>query len=238
MRTRALAARVSKELEIPVIGIGAGPECDGQVLVWQDMLGLCDTVAPKFVKRFGEVGEAMRAPSRSTRKKSRAEPFRRRNTATAWRTRPSCWKNSTSLSPGHMCVTSSTFRRCALSRRRKFNRRGKRTGIRLCRTLREECRGVLQQAGQAFRPASEVDGHKGFLRHLKRGNKAERSGGLVAEARVIAACPTRITNSQPRERAISCPRRIRAPPMPLPGAKAARPAGRGPEPSSPRPSAW
>ena len=57
----ALAARVSKELEIPVIGIGAGPECDGQVLVWQDMLGLCDTVAPKFVKRFGEVGEAMRA---------------------------------------------------------------------------------------------------------------------------------------------------------------------------------
>ena len=50
----ALAARVSKELEIPVIG-------DGQVLVWQDMLGLCDTVAPKFVKRFGEVGEAMRA---------------------------------------------------------------------------------------------------------------------------------------------------------------------------------
>ena len=57
----ALAAHVSKELEIPVIGIGAGPECDGQVLVWQDMLGLCDTVAPKFVKRFGEVGEAMRA---------------------------------------------------------------------------------------------------------------------------------------------------------------------------------
>ena len=57
----ALAARVSKELEIPVIGIGAGPECDGQVLVWQDMLGLCDTVAPKFVKRFGDVGEAMRA---------------------------------------------------------------------------------------------------------------------------------------------------------------------------------
>lgn len=57
----ALAARISREISIPTIGIGAGPGCDGQVLVWQDMLGLCDTVSPKFVKRFGAVGEAMRA---------------------------------------------------------------------------------------------------------------------------------------------------------------------------------
>nr|WP_206214955.1 MULTISPECIES: 3-methyl-2-oxobutanoate hydroxymethyltransferase [unclassified Desulfovibrio] len=56
----ALAARVTSELEIPTIGIGAGPDCDGQVLVWQDMLGMFDRVAPKFVRRFGEVGEAMR----------------------------------------------------------------------------------------------------------------------------------------------------------------------------------
>ncbi len=57
----ALAARVTKELEIPTIGIGAGPDCDGQVLVWQDMLGMFDRVAPKFVRRFGAVGDAMRA---------------------------------------------------------------------------------------------------------------------------------------------------------------------------------
>ena len=56
----ALAARITSELEIPTIGIGAGPDCDGQVLVWQDMLGMFDHVAPKFVRRFGEVGEAMR----------------------------------------------------------------------------------------------------------------------------------------------------------------------------------
>lgn len=57
----ALAARITEEISIPTIGIGAGPGCDGQVLVWQDMLGLCDTVSPKFVKRFGTVGETMRA---------------------------------------------------------------------------------------------------------------------------------------------------------------------------------
>ena len=57
----ALAARITRELEVPVIGIGAGPDCDGQVLVWQDMLGLSDGGTPKFVKRFGAVGEAARA---------------------------------------------------------------------------------------------------------------------------------------------------------------------------------
>ena len=56
----ALAARITRELEIPVIGIGAGPDCDGQVLVWQDMLGLNDGGTPKFVRRFGAVGEAAR----------------------------------------------------------------------------------------------------------------------------------------------------------------------------------
>ncbi|MDR3361329.1 MAG: 3-methyl-2-oxobutanoate hydroxymethyltransferase [Desulfovibrio sp.] len=55
-----LATRVTRELSIPTIGIGAGPHCDGQVLVWQDMCGLLETT-PKFVKKFGEVGAAMRA---------------------------------------------------------------------------------------------------------------------------------------------------------------------------------
>lgn len=54
-----LAELISKELRIPTIGIGAGSACDGQVLVWQDMLGLFDDYVPKFVKRFAEGGEMM-----------------------------------------------------------------------------------------------------------------------------------------------------------------------------------
>ncbi|AEH10543.1 MULTISPECIES: 3-methyl-2-oxobutanoate hydroxymethyltransferase [Protofrankia] len=49
-----LAARVSKELTIPVVGIGAGPDCDAQVLVWQDMAGLSDAHA-RFVKHYADL---------------------------------------------------------------------------------------------------------------------------------------------------------------------------------------
>jgi 3-methyl-2-oxobutanoate hydroxymethyltransferase len=49
-----LAARVTASLSIPAIGIGAGPDCDAQVLVWQDMAGLTPRVA-KFAKRFGDM---------------------------------------------------------------------------------------------------------------------------------------------------------------------------------------
>lgn len=55
-----LATRVSAELTIPTIGIGAGAGCDGQVLVNQDMLGMFHDFTPKFVRRFAEVGEVMR----------------------------------------------------------------------------------------------------------------------------------------------------------------------------------
>lgn len=55
----ALAARVAKELTIPVIGIGAGPDCDGQVLVLQDMLGLNDGFRPKFLRRYAELAETV-----------------------------------------------------------------------------------------------------------------------------------------------------------------------------------
>ncbi|MDL2266629.1 3-methyl-2-oxobutanoate hydroxymethyltransferase [Desulfovibrio sp. OttesenSCG-928-G15] len=56
-----IAARVTKALTIPTIGIGAGPDCDGQVLVWQDMLGMFSDFTPKFVKQYAKLGEQARA---------------------------------------------------------------------------------------------------------------------------------------------------------------------------------
>lgn len=54
-----LAKKVTEMLDIPTIGIGAGPMCDGQVLVYQDMLGMYMDFKPKFVKRFGSIGQDM-----------------------------------------------------------------------------------------------------------------------------------------------------------------------------------
>ncbi|MGN0243108.1 MAG: 3-methyl-2-oxobutanoate hydroxymethyltransferase [Lachnospiraceae bacterium] len=56
-----LAEMITKELRIPTIGIGAGNVCDGQVLVYQDMLGMFSDFTPKFVKRFANVGEVMKS---------------------------------------------------------------------------------------------------------------------------------------------------------------------------------
>ncbi len=56
-----LAAEITAELEIPTIGIGAGSHCDGQILVTQDMLGMNLDFAPKFVKKYSEVGTAIRS---------------------------------------------------------------------------------------------------------------------------------------------------------------------------------
>lgn len=50
-----LAARITEMLDIPTIGIGAGPACDGQVLVIHDILGLCEKYSPKFVKRYADL---------------------------------------------------------------------------------------------------------------------------------------------------------------------------------------
>ena len=55
-----LATLITKQLNIPTIGIGAGNGCDGQVLVNQDMLGTFSDFTPKFVKRYAEVGEIMK----------------------------------------------------------------------------------------------------------------------------------------------------------------------------------
>lgn len=55
-----IADIVTEQLRIPTIGIGAGKGCDGQVLVYQDMLGMFSDFTPKFVKRFANIGEVMK----------------------------------------------------------------------------------------------------------------------------------------------------------------------------------
>lgn len=55
-----LAEYISRQLTIPVIGIGAGAGCDGQVLVYQDMLGMYSDFTPKFVKKFADIGQRMK----------------------------------------------------------------------------------------------------------------------------------------------------------------------------------
>lgn len=54
-----VATQISQQLTIPAIGIGAGAGCDGQVLVYHDMLGLYDRLQPRFVKQYGALGEAV-----------------------------------------------------------------------------------------------------------------------------------------------------------------------------------
>jgi 3-methyl-2-oxobutanoate hydroxymethyltransferase len=56
---RELAAEITKAVQIPTIGIGAGPDCDGQILVLHDMLGLTFQAAPKFARRYANVGETI-----------------------------------------------------------------------------------------------------------------------------------------------------------------------------------
>ena len=55
-----IAALITEQLHIPTVGIGAGKDCDGQVLVYQDMLGMFSDFTPKFVKRYANIGEVMK----------------------------------------------------------------------------------------------------------------------------------------------------------------------------------
>lgn len=55
-----LAARITKELNIPTIGIGAGKDCDGQVLVYHDLVGLFERFTPKFVKQYVNLSPQIR----------------------------------------------------------------------------------------------------------------------------------------------------------------------------------
>lgn len=59
-----VAARITEVLRIPTIGIGAGPDCDGQVLVWTDMAGMADW-QPRFAKVFAPVGELLGQAARA-----------------------------------------------------------------------------------------------------------------------------------------------------------------------------
>lgn len=71
----ALAALISSKLSIPTIGIGAGAGCDGQVLVYQDMLKMFSDFKPKFVKNFADIGQSMRDAFSSYIYEVKAETF-------------------------------------------------------------------------------------------------------------------------------------------------------------------
>jgi len=61
---RELAAQITRELRIPTIGIGAGPDCDGQILVIHDLLGLTFGQTPKFARQYANVGEIISKAAR------------------------------------------------------------------------------------------------------------------------------------------------------------------------------
>ena len=57
---KELAQEITQSLKVPTIGIGAGVECDGQVLVINDILGLFEDFKPKFVRRYAELGKEIK----------------------------------------------------------------------------------------------------------------------------------------------------------------------------------
>jgi 3-methyl-2-oxobutanoate hydroxymethyltransferase len=71
----SLAAKITETVSVPTIGIGAGVHCDGQVLVWQDALGLLVDFDPKFVKRFADVHSEMKRGVEAYCREVRARQF-------------------------------------------------------------------------------------------------------------------------------------------------------------------
>jgi 3-methyl-2-oxobutanoate hydroxymethyltransferase len=70
-----LAKKVTNSISVPTIGIGAGPHCDGQVLVVYDMIGLTEEFKPRFVRRYSEGAETMRTAFRAYIKDVKASKF-------------------------------------------------------------------------------------------------------------------------------------------------------------------
>ncbi|MFC5287404.1 3-methyl-2-oxobutanoate hydroxymethyltransferase [Actinokineospora guangxiensis] len=70
-----VAKRVTHELRVPTVGIGAGPDCDGQVLVWQDMAGLRRAKPPRFVKRYADVASVLLGAARDFAEDVRSREF-------------------------------------------------------------------------------------------------------------------------------------------------------------------
>jgi 3-methyl-2-oxobutanoate hydroxymethyltransferase len=70
-----LARRVTESLRIPTIGIGAGPDCDGQILVTHDMLGIFTKFRPRFVRRYAELDKIMASAFEQYRKDVKARGF-------------------------------------------------------------------------------------------------------------------------------------------------------------------
>lgn len=66
---------IANKLDIPVIGIGAGATCDGQVLVFHDMVGYASDITPKFVKRYANIGETIREAVETYNKEVEARSF-------------------------------------------------------------------------------------------------------------------------------------------------------------------
>ncbi len=72
---RSLARTITDAIEIPTIGIGAGPECDGQILVLHDILGLYEDFTPKFAKRYARLAEQIRNAVREYKEEVRERKF-------------------------------------------------------------------------------------------------------------------------------------------------------------------
>lgn len=70
-----LATYITEVISIPTIGIGAGNGCDGQVLVYQDMLAMYSDMVPKFAKQFGKIGDAMKDAFQAYIKETKAQTF-------------------------------------------------------------------------------------------------------------------------------------------------------------------
>ncbi|CAL9627719.1 3-methyl-2-oxobutanoate hydroxymethyltransferase [Actinosynnema sp. ALI-1.44] len=75
MVTAEVAKQITHDLAIPTVGIGAGPDTDAQVLVWQDMLGLRRGKAPRFVKRYANLADVMLGAAREFASEVRGHQF-------------------------------------------------------------------------------------------------------------------------------------------------------------------